>query len=78
MHNYCTIICTIKKQESKQGKEQVGKFNWVSQDKVFPNVVCVGKTAQEKRQWIGRCGILLLSSSYASPNTYNRLRISKL
>lgn len=41
MHNHCPIICTGKKQESKQGKEQVGKFNWVSQDKGFPNVVCV-------------------------------------
>lgn len=45
MHNYCPIICTGKKTVIQQGKEQIGKFNWVSQDKVFPNVFCHVKNA---------------------------------
>lgn len=65
-------------QECKQGKEQVGKINLGIRDKEIPNVVCSGKTAQAQGTGTGRCGILLLCSSYASPNHCNRLRISKL
>ena len=78
MHNHCPVICTGKKQESKQGKEQVGKFNLVSQDKVFPIVVCHVMNANAQVMVIGRCGILLLCSSNASPNLYNPFRISIL
>lgn len=78
MHNYCPTICTGKKTVIQQGKEQESKINLGMRDKEIPNVVCVGKTAQAQGTGTGRCGILLLSSSYASPNPYNRLRISKL
>lgn len=71
MHNHCPIICTGNKTGIQQGKEQVGKFNLVSQDKGFPNVVCVWMDVIAQVCVTVVCGILLFSSSSASQNPCN-------